>query len=741
MNQHRHTQTPIAAAIGAALVLMAGTEAGYAQTAPQAPVADNTQPQQITISARKRTERAIDVPLSISVISGSELQDRGAIRLSEAAVPNVVFLGPENNALPSFSVRGVQSQNRGNIGFDSGIGVYVDGIFMGRGAAFNLETFDIERVEFLRGPQGTLFGKNSIAGAISVVTREPSKKFEATASADLGSQNLRRLSGYLSTPLGSDAVRGSVAVYSGKRDGYMSNVATGNKDGNEDVTSVRVKLMIKPSSGLDMMIAADHLKDKSVAPSAHILSGYGAIAGSDNLTANENLPTLANRTVQGVGGTINYDLGSGLTLTSITSVRQLDTTRTSDSDVGPLNIIASASTSEQKQWSQELRIATNRKAALEYVAGLYLYEQKASATSLSTFGPAAPVLSVIRNTTGNTFGDINSKTAAVFGNADWNLSERLTLTGGLRYTTEKKTLAYQQIVTFPAFLASSIPLENDSLSTNNVTPLLSARFRIDRDAMVYATYSKGFRSGGWNVDNITAGGPTSFKQTRFTDESMVNFEVGVKGSMLGGVLNLGATAFRMNYDDIQVTQRVQVLGGGGAVVGIVTNGGKARSQGVELEGVLRPTSSLRVSGGVGYVDARYTDYVDTSGGAPVSFNDRKLNNAPRLTSNLSVAYSLPLPVGSLTLRLDARHTDGFFIGRENLATQWIPGYDLFNGRVSLAGENGRWDLAVYSNNIFDKRYIVAQGPGGFAPPVGAGTNQTATYGRPRSYGIVGTFTF
>ena len=741
MNQDRYTKTPVAAAIGAALLLMAGTESGHAQTAPQSPAADETQPQQVTISARKRTERAIDVPLSISVITGSELQDRGAIRLSEAAVPNVAFLGPENNAVPNFSVRGVQSQNRANIGFDSGIGVYVDGVFMGRGAAFNLETFDIQRVEFLRGPQGTLFGKNSIAGAISVVTREPSKKFEATASADLGSLNLRRLSGYLSTPLGSDTVRASVAVYSGKRDGYMNNVATGTKTGDEDVTSARAKIVIKPSSALDLTIAADHLKDQSVAPSPKIVSGYGSIAGSDDFTANENLPTLANRTVQGVGGTINYDLGSGLKLTSITSVRKLDTTRTSDTDVGPLNIVASASTSVQKQWSQELRIATSRKAALEYVAGLYFYEQKASGTSLSTFGPAAPVLSVIRNTTGNTFGDINSKTGAVFGNVDWNVSERVTLTGGLRYTSEKKTLAYQQVVTFPAFLAPSIPLENDSLSTSNVTPLLSARFRIDRNTIAYGTYSKGFRSGGWNVDNITAGGPTSFKQTRFNDESMANFEVGVKGAMLGGMLNLGAAAFRMNYDDIQVTQQVQVLGGGGAVVGIVTNGGKAKSEGMELEATLRPTSALRLSAGVGYVDARYTDYVDTSRGTPVSFNGNQLNNAPRLTANLSVAYSLSLPVGSLTMRIDGRHADGYFVGRENLATQWIPGYDLFNGRVSLAGENGRWDLALYSNNLFDKRYIVAKVPGGFAAPIGAGTNQTTSYGRPRSYGIVGTFTF
>ena len=741
MKQRDFTQTPVAAATGVvfgaiSLLLAAGSAApARAQTSAEAPT------QQITITARKRTERAIDVPLSISVISGGELSDRGAIRLSEAAVPNVVFVGPENNALLSFSVRGVQSQNRSNIGFDSGIGVYVDGIYMGRSAAFNLETFDIERVEFLRGPQGTLFGKNSIAGAISVTTREPSKRFESSASVELGTESLRRISGYVSAPLGSEAVRGSVAVYSGKRDGYMSNLATGTRVGDEDMNSARAKVLFKPSPNLDITIAADYLKDKTVAPSSHIVSGYGFVAGSDDLTSNDDLPALANRTVQGVGGTVNYDFGNGLALTSITSVRKVDTNRTNDTDAGPIDIVASAITSKQDQWSQEVRIATTGTSMLQYLAGIYLYEQKAKGSSQSTFGPAAPVLALIRSRTGNTFGDINSKTAAVFGNADWNLSERLTLTAGLRYTREKKDLAYQQVVTFPAFLASTLPLEYDSLSTSNVTPLVSARWRLARDAMVYATYSKGFRSGGWNVDNVTTGGPTNFRQTRFTDESMANYEVGAKASVMGGMLNLSGAAFRMDYDDIQVTEQVQVLGGGGAVVGIVTNGGKARSQGLEFEATVLPVTGLRLSGGIGYVDAKYTDYGDTRNGSPVSFNGNKLNNAPRLNSNVSAAYTLPLAIGALTLRVDARHTDGFYTGRENLATQWVPGYDLFNARVSLAGESGRWDFALYANNLFDKRYVVAQGSGGFAAPVGAGTNQTVSYGRPRAYGIVGTLTF
>ncbi len=422
-------------------------------------------------------------------------------------------------------------------------------------------------------------------------------------------------------------------------------------------------------------------------------------------------------------------------------MRKVDTNRTSDTDAGPLNIVASANTSNQDQWSQEVRIATTGKSALQFVAGVYLYEQKAKGSSKSTFGPAAPVLASIRSTTGNTFGDINSKTAAVFGNADWNLSDSLTFTGGLRYTREKKDLAYQQVVTFPAFLGSSIPLEYDSLSTSNVTPLVSARWRLDRDAIVYATYSKGFRSGGWNVDNITAGGPTNFQQTRFSDESMANYEIGAKGAVLGGALNFSAAAFLMDYNNIQVTQQVAVLGGGGAVVGIVTNGGKARSQGFEFEATLKPVSGLRLSASIGYADAKYTDYVDTRSGVPVSFNGNKLNNASRLNSTASAAYTVPVGIGALTLRVDARHIDGFYIGRENLATQWIPGYDLANARISLAGDNGRWDVALYSNNVFDKRYVVAQGSAGFAAPIGAGTNQIVSYGRPRAYGIVGTLTF
>lgn len=739
MRQQKFALTPIACATALAAVLAASPSGALAQ---QTPAADAGVSETITVTARKRSEKVLDVPLSISVVGADEIKDRGAARISDVAVPNVAFFGLENNALPNFSIRGVQSQNRYNIGFDSGIGVYVDGIYMGRSAAFNQETFDVERIEFLRGPQGTLFGKNSIAGAINLVTKDPSKAFTSSGSADIGSLSQRRLAAYLSSPLGSEDVRGSLSFYSGKREGYMENAATNSRLGNEDTTSVRGKLLFKPTKGMDLTVAFDRLEDKSIAPAGKITSGYGFIAGSGDFSSNVNLPTSAARTIQGLGVTMNYDLGNGLTLTSITSSRKLESTRTSDTDAGPRDIVASNTFNEQNQWSQELRIATNRPQQIEYVAGVYAYKQKTTSSSRSAFGPDSG-LAPIRNTNGNTFGDIDTSTSAAFANVDFNIAPALTLTGGLRYTKESKDLAYQQVVTFPAFLgAPNLPLEYDSLSTSNTTPMASLRYKLSPRSMVYATYSKGFRSGGWNVDNVATTRITSFKQTRFGDESMDNVEIGSKSSLAGGMVSLSATAFQMKYHDLQVTQLVQVLGGGGAVVGIVTNGGDATVKGSEIEVGFRPTQSLRLIGSLGYSDARYTNYIDkTNAGAALNFTGNRLNYAPKMTSTLSGVYSVGTSLGALAFRMDYRQNSDYYTGRENLESQLIKGKELLNARVTLSSNSGRWEVAAYVNNLADKRYVVSQSPGGFAAPVGAGTNTIVDYGRPRSGGVVATVNF
>lgn len=772
MNRTNHRKSLIARSVSSALAMMATIAAGAAsaqmasaidgsqQVAPASPMllaqatgapasspmtkgeaADADQIQSVVVTARRRAERIQDVPLSITAVSGDELRDRGAVRIADIPIANISFVGPENNAVPNFSVRGVQSQNRPNVGFDSGIGVYVDGVYMGRGAGFNQESFDIERVEFLRGPQGTLFGKNSIAGAISVTTKQPGTTPEATISADLGSNNQRRFSGYVSSPVGDDTIRASLSGYSGKRDGYINNIATGTKVGTEDVTAVRGKILFTPNARLNITLAADSLDDKSIGTMGKILSGYGFVPGADDFTSNTNLLPTAYRKLQGIGATVNYDLGPNLRLTSITSNRKVSTDRNNDPDFGPLAIADSHKWYDQKQWSQELRISSIARSTFEYVAGMYYYNQKVNSNAQTCWGPTAPGIPSIRNLCGNTFGDIETTTTAAFGNLDWNISSVLTFTGGLRSTKEDKALSYQQKVQWPAFISPALALETDTVSTSNITPLISARWKVTPKSMVYGTVSKGFRSGGWNVDNITVGGPSTFRQTRFGDESLVNYELGTKNTLMNGKLDVNLTLFRMDYTDIQVTQLVPALGGGGALLGVVTNGGEARSQGAEIEIAARPMSGLKVSAGLGFVDAKYTDYVDKSGTTPLSFSGKYLNYAPRTTANLSASYTFPIKGGTLTLLGDYRNTDSYYTGRENLPTQKIPSYDIFNARIAYATDNDHVEVAIYSNNLFDKRYIVAQGPGGFAAPVGVGANQTVEYGRGRTIGLTGTYRF
>lgn len=730
-----------ASPVSPSLLLAQAGGAPASSQAAKGESSDADQMQSVVVTARRRTERIQDVPLSITAVSGDGLRAEGAVRIADVPIANVSFLGPENNATPNFSVRGIQSQNRQNVGFDSGVGVYVDGIYMGRGAGFNQESFDVERVEFLRGPQGTLFGKNSIAGAISVTTKQPGATREAAVSADVGSDNQRRFSGYMSSPLGDDTIRASLSGYSSKRDGYINNLATGSNFGTEDVTAVRAKVLFTPNSRLNITLAADSLDDKSIATTGKIESGYGFVQGAADFTNNTNLLPKAYRKLQGIGATINYDLGPNLRLTSITSARKLSTDRNNDPDFGPLEIINSTKSYNQKQWSQELRISSVSPSTFEYVAGIYHYNQKVDSNAQSCFGPTAPGIAAVRGLCGSTFGDIETTSTAVFGNLDWNISSVLTLTGGLRLMKEDKGLSYEQKVQWPAFISPALARETDTISSKNVTPMISARWKVTPKSMVYGTVSKGFRSGGWNVDNITVGGPTTFRQTRFDDESLVNFELGTKNSLMNGKLNVNLALFRMDYKDIQVTQLVPALGGGGALLGVVTNGGKARSQGAEIEIAARPMSGLKVSVGLGFVEAKYTEYTDKSGATPLSFNGKYLNYAPRANANLSASYSFPIKDGTLTLLGAYKFTDSYYNGRENNATQELPSYGIFNTRITYATDSDHVEVALYSNNLFDKRYIVNYGPGGFAAPLGVGTNKWVEYGRGRTIGLTGTYRF
>ena len=727
-----------ASSIGAAVAIAISGVVSPHATAQSAADRSADALDEVIVTARRRSENLRDVPISITAISSEEIAQRGSVRIRDLAeaVPNLVFFGVEDSSVSLLTVRGIQSQSRVNVGFDSGVSVYVDGVVQGRSIGFNQELLDIEQVEFLRGPQGTLFGKNSIAGAINVTTRRPSETFTGEVALEAGDYGLLSGNVFVSGPL-SDRVAFSASAFKRQRDGYVLNVFSGKSVDDEDAIGARAKLQFKASDTLEFLLAADFVNDNAIASSSQSVSGYGVTAGE--YRTNVDVPTLASRDLGSGSLTINWDVAGG-TLTSISSYAKMARDRQNDTDVGPLSVVFSNLTNDQDQIQQELRFASSGEGPISYVAGLFYFKQEVDSFSQSCFGPIAGVPAFLRNVCGDTSGTIETTSKAAFFNADWRATDTLTVTVGGRYTEEEKDLDYLQNG-FPFGVAPTIPRQKDSISDSDVSPTLGARWAVTPDANLYLTASRGFKSGGWNLDNITSNSIRSFSQVRFDAESAWSYELGAKSTWLDKRLSLNASLYRLEYDDLQAVQLVQVLGGGGAVVAVVSNAATARSQGAEVEMSWRPVPNLLLALGAGYADATYSDYVDrTAGGAALDFTGNRLDNAPEWTGNASVQYSLP--IGNLVWRVRgdwSARSDSFF-SRENLPTQRLGGYAIANLRLGVGSADERWEVVAFADNVTDKRYRVAFGGGGFAFP-GVGTSRTELHGVPRQIGVRANYRF
>ena len=347
--------------------------------------------EEIIVTARKRDESLQTLPISLSVFTAEEIRKRGAIDLRDVSsfAPSVAWIGPRQNAVPQLSIRGVQTQVRSNIGFESGIGVYVDGVVMGRSIGFAQEMFDTERVEFLRGPQGTLFGKNSIGGAISITTRNPTNDFEADFAVEVGDFETLNAGAYFGGPLGENLLA-SVSLSTRSRDGIVQNEVSGGKVDDIDQISGRIKLLFAPSDDLTVTLTADKIEDDAVSASGQALSGYGAVPGE--FRTNVNLEALANREVSGTTLSIDYDINNELTLTSITGYREMERQGASDTDVGPRQVVDSFAFRDLDQLSQEVRLTGDIGEGIGFVAGLYYFDMDNESDAQSCFGPVSTAI-------------------------------------------------------------------------------------------------------------------------------------------------------------------------------------------------------------------------------------------------------------------------------------------------------------------------------------------------------------
>jgi iron complex outermembrane receptor protein len=674
----------------------------------------------ITVTSRKREEDAQDVPISLSVVGADDAQARGAVRVRdlEAATPNVLFTGTENNSLTRVSVRGLESQARQNVGTEAGLGVYVDGVIQGRLTSFNQEIPDLERVEFLRGPQGTLYGRNSIMGAINVITRQPDLKApQFEINARLAEQGEMIGSVYGSVPLG-DSSAASLSLFSNQRDGYIRNLATGNDIGDDDTQGGRFKLVTQPGGSWVITLAADALRDNSV--SAASRRTVGPFSSPEPYTTNVDVEPLSRRDVGGLSATVEVDVLGGHRLTSISAYRWADNDRLSDGDATPVVSQIVSQQSDQEQFSQEVRLASPTDGRLDYVLGAYFYNQNISGRTDGT---------IVGLGTASIFGDIESTSLAAYGNLDFHITDQLTLNTGVRFTREDKDLSYRQDGITP-FVPSLAP-EKDSLSDDDISPTIGLRFKPNEDMMFYVTAARGFRSGGWNVEPQTSAVITSFKQLRFESESLQSIEVGAKTEWFDDILQVNAAIFDIKYDDLQVATRVPLPPpfAPGLFASVVTNAASAESRGAELEFRATPTDNLSFGGVFGWVDTKYSDYVQP-GVPPLVFTGKKLNGAPDFTAGAFAEYTIPLGnVGSLAARGDYRHVSTYFTERSNDPRMEIPATDIFNARLTYLTGDGRIRAALFANNVTDEEVIV-----GRITNV-SGTIQSLDYARPRVVGI------
>lgn len=703
-------------AIGVVLAALAPGSAALGQV--QAAGGDTMVLEEIVVTARKRSESLQDVPASIQAVGQEQIQSLNVSSLSDlnGATPNASIAPSGSTNAGAITIRGITSLVR-NAGFEAGAAVYVDGVFQGRPTGNNQDLVDIERVEILRGPQGTLYGKNTTAGAFSLTTVSPGDDWRGSGFVRYGSRQELQAAAYAAGPLVEDMVGVKLAAYRRRQDGYQQDVAAGRKYGNADVFGTRGQLRFTPANWT-IDLRGDYVKDQGSAAKQEPVTSPAVTPGRDTIASN----LLQPNSVKGGGTslTVEHDFGFA-TATSVSAWRKLTTTQVTDDDyyAVPIPVLVGVShdwTDKARQFSQELRLTSNSDGPFSYVAGLYYFDQ-----FLDSSRPFS--LAGVPNFFYD-FAKIKTKSYAAFVNADYEVTDDLTLTVGLRYTDEKKRLDFEQKgYTFGPLNYPTIPRSIDRFSDSDLSPTASLKYEFTPDVTGYVTVSRGFKAGGWNPD-ITK--RTSAEAIRFDSEKVTNYEAGLRTQFLERRLTVNLTGYHMNYDNLQISQFLPA-----SSEFIITNAGKAVIDGAELEVITRPASWLTVHAGGAHNDAHYTQFLSGTGG---DFSGQQFTNAPKWSGYIAADATLPVTPGAdLLLHGDYRYESKVFFDDSRTVNQGLAyardGYGLVNARIGVQTEGGV-EISVYAQNLTKKRVLLNR----TNDLLGLGI-VLDSYGPPRTFGV------
>jgi len=705
--------------------------------------------EEVTVTAQKRAQSLQDIPVSIQAITESTIRELGATVISdlESSAPSLQTGGVVGSSNQQMGIRGIVDYSR-NAGIDARMGIYIDGIYQGRSYSSDQPLLGLERVEILRGPQGTLFGKNTVSGAISLVTKTPTEEFDGQVEAELGNHDYRKAAAYLSGPLG-ETVFGAISFSYDESDGYYYNTTLEQDTGAYDRWSTRGKLRFVPSDRLEIILSGDAAQSNSNSP-LYVNASLPPYTTQQNFEASDEV------NFWGSALTINYDLDAGYTFTSLTSYREADYATTYDVDITPFSIQTDNFDEDSDQFSQEFRLVSPREDRYDWVAGLYYFDADMSTTRSACFGedlynllipalaPFAPALSGC----GNIPNAVGSESWAAYVHGNYRFSDAWELTAGIRYNDEKKDVYWEQFnepndpATAAALeAATGLPLSqspgwvfgginydpiSDSRSENDWSPTIGLNWFAGADTMLYGKYARGFKSGGYNADFMTSG----LDYFEYEDESVDSWEAGLKTTLLDGTLRVNVAAFMMEFDDFQVFQFL--TNSQGATTLQLTNAGKATSQGVELETTWLPTDRLEFAFNVTALDAAYDRFENPDPTEP-DFTGNALPYAPDWKTYVSAQYLQPLGEhGSLRFFADYAWVDDQYSDPSNGPAFLIESYSLINARVSWLPVSERWELALWARNLADEEYNRINNLNFLQVP-------RTIWGAPRTYGISATW--
>ena len=678
--------TALAGALAGAPGASARTDQAAERAAPRIEV--------IEVIADRRARSVQDVPIAVTALSREVIENEGLADLEDLgyATP-ALSVSKFYKGAPQIYLRGIGSNQRG-AGGDPSVGLFIDDVYVGRAAAAEFDYVNIERIEVLRGPQGALYGKNVVGGAINVITAEPGPEPYGEVELSAGNYRALHLRGQVNAPL-SPGVYANLAFGTRNRDGYIDNAFTGSDLNNENSQTLRGQVLLDGAPG-SLRLTADYSRDRALGLGRESRDFLFAAASPDRYRVEQDVDGFEHRDVWGLSAQARTQTPFG-ELLSITAYRAAEYDGLFDLDglnPGATRLsLAQRIAEDTEQFSQELRLNSAISAALDGVFGLYAFREEVERLTGAIINGVSEANEQVNITT----------SYAAFAHAAWAFAPRWSLNLGGRVTYEEKDHRNTLLALGEAYLPSGNPDEivfagHVGASWSNFSPQATLEFSAGEDVFLYGVLSRGFKSGGFSEQ------PTSQRaaETPTDQEIATNYEIGAKTEWFDGRLRVNGAGFYIDYEDLQVSQFIPDPDNPDAPgLVVLRNAATASSRGFELEWSVLPSSYFALSGHYAYVDARYDEFID---GAGRDNSGRQLTRHPRRQFFIAADTWRDLAGGAtISARLSVSAQSEVFIDPENNPIARIPPYELVNARIAYAWPNG-FEAALWARNLLDTYY-------------------------------------